>query len=67
VKESQVKRWEYHAQMIGTPKLGTLLNSLGADGWELVSASPAEGATAGLLLLVLKRERSQRSQPDASS
>ena len=65
--------WEYRVETIGSwirsPKDGVLaaiLNGLGEDGWELVSALPRESSQA--VTLVLRRplgrdERRRRTRP----
>ena len=54
-------KWEYLVVEVGTPyeatALQVLLNRLGENGWELVSAPHAGNVTAGTAL-ILKRPRS---------
>jgi hypothetical protein len=66
----ETERWEYRVILIGTeglfgPKvnveqIGTYLNQVGEDGWELISTTPitrGDGRTSELLCILKRRIR----------
>jgi hypothetical protein len=70
---TEIQRWEYRTQILGTfwsePKLEdieTLLNEWGLEGWEVVSTYPVHGSNK--MIIIARRPltpaiRRQRSWP----
>jgi hypothetical protein len=51
-----MKRWQYHVHACPLRQLSELLETLGQQGWELVSVLPSPGGVAGQVLAIFKRD-----------